>query len=89
MSLALLVLYLWFTSNWIAAMLDLYQDDVPIWLTWPQIIKNNILIKLPDHENPLNGVSFMSLALLVLYLWFTSNWMATMLDLAKMAVPLG
>jgi len=30
----------------------------------------------------------MSLALWILYLWFTSNWMAAMLDLAKKADPL-
>ena len=31
----------------------------------------------------------MSLALLVLYLWFTFNWMVAMLDFAKMGSQLG
>ena len=63
-------------------------DGGAVSLTWLQI-KNNILKEFLDHANPENGVSFMSLALYVWYLWLTSNRMAAMLDFANMAGPSG
>ena len=53
----------------------------------------NILIEFPDHENPLNGVSFklvklvMIIALLVFKLQLASHRMVAMLYCANMAAP--
>ena len=40
-------------------------------------------------KKTLNGVTFLSLALEVLNVWFTSIWMEAILDFAKMAVLSG
>ena len=49
-------------------MLDFAKMAASLGLFDLRSLKKHLNYKLPDHENPLNDVSFMSLALYVLYL---------------------